>query len=112
MFQVLLASPTRAKEYATMKNVTTEQLSRPESDFDPEVIAVRKQFASVSPLDEIVRQGAQQMLQAAIESEVQDFLAQHADRVDSQGRKLFGNTQVKNGRLESKLEAEATALQK
>jgi len=40
-----------------MKKVTTEQLSRPESELDPEVIAFRKQFDAVSPLDEIVRKG-------------------------------------------------------
>jgi len=49
-----------------MKKVTTEQLSRPESELDPEVLAFRSQFNSVSPLDELVRQGAQQMLQTAV----------------------------------------------
>ena len=63
-----------------MKKVTTEQLSRPESEVDPEVLAFRSQFNSVSPLDELVRQGAQQMLQTAIEIEVQDFLLAHRDR--------------------------------
>jgi len=81
-----------------MKKVTTEQLSRPESELDPEVIAFRKQFDAVSPLDEIVRKGAQQMLQTAVETEVQDFLAAHADRIDEQGRRLV----IGNGFLPSR----------
>ncbi len=80
-----------------MKKVTTEQLSRPESDLDPEVLAFRSQFESVSPLDELVRQGAQQMLQTAIEAEVQDFLLTHSGRVDEQGRRQV----VRNGYLPS-----------
>ena len=70
-----------------MKKVPTDQLSRPESEVDPEVLAFRSQFDSVSPLDELVRQGAQQMLQTAIETEVQDFLLTHSGRVDEQGRR-------------------------
>lgn len=81
-----------------MKKVTTEQLSRPESDLDPEVLAFRSQFNSVSPLDELVRQGAQQMLQTAIESEVQDFLLTHSGRIDDQGRRQV----VRNGYLPSR----------
>lgn len=81
-----------------MQKVTTEQLSRPESELDPEVLAFRSHFNSVSPLDELVRQGAQQMLQAAIESEVQDFLMSHSDRVDNDGRRLV----VRNGHLPSR----------
>lgn len=38
------------------------------------------------------------MLQAAIESEVEDFLAQHADRRDEHGRRQV----VRNGRLPSR----------
>jgi len=48
-----------------------------------------------SPLDVLVREGARKMLQAALESEVQDFLEQHASRVDDQGRRLV----VRNGHL-------------
>ncbi len=81
-----------------MKKVTTEQLSRPESELDPVVISFRKEFDSVSPLDEIVRIGAQQMLQNAIETDVQDFLTVHADRIDKQGRRLL----VGNGILPSR----------
>jgi putative transposase len=48
-----------------------------------------------SPLDVLVREGARKMLQAALESEVQNFLEQHASRVDDQGRRLV----VRNGHL-------------
>ena len=82
-----------------MKKVTTEQLACPESiDVDPEVIAFRKQFEAVSSLDEMVRLGARQMLQSAIEAEVEGFIFQHADRVDDQGRRLV----VRNGYLPSR----------
>ena len=64
-----------------MQKVTTERLTRPESiELDPEVIAFRKQFEAVSSLDEMVRLGAQQMLQSAIEAEVEGFVFQHANR--------------------------------
>lgn len=48
-----------------------------------------------SPLDALVREGARKMLQAALESEVQDFLELHASRVDDQGRRQV----VRNGYL-------------
>ena len=48
-----------------------------------------------SPLDTLVREGARKMLQAALESEVQDFLELHASRVDDQGRRQV----VRNGHL-------------
>ncbi len=66
-----------------------------EEPTDPEVLAFRAAFDGVSPLDELVRQGARQMLQAALESEVQTFLDQHATKVDGQGRRLV----VRNGAL-------------
>jgi hypothetical protein len=49
---------------------------------DSEVIEFRDAFEARSALDEIVREGARQMLQAAIEAEVDGFLVQHADRRD------------------------------
>jgi len=48
-----------------------------------------------SAIDEIARQGAQQMLQAALEAEVADFLAQYANVVDTHGRRVV----VGNGHL-------------
>ena len=78
------------------KKVAPEQLSRPETaEIDPEVLAFRKQFDGISPLDGLVRQGARQMLQTAIEAEVDEFLLAHVDRVDEQGRRRV----VRNGYL-------------
>lgn len=48
-----------------------------------------------SPLDSLVREGARKMLQAALECEVEAFLAQHAVRVDDQGHRQV----VRNGHL-------------
>jgi putative transposase len=48
-----------------------------------------------SAIDEIARQGAQQMLQAALEAEVADFLAQYTNVVDTHGhRVVVGNGQL------------------
>lgn len=51
--------------------------------------------AAASPLDQIVREGARKMLQAALEAEVQDFLKEHQSRTDQQGRRQV----VRNGTL-------------
>lgn len=59
------------------------------------VIGFREVKESGSPLDALVREGARKMLQAALESEVQDFLDLHASRVDVQGRRQV----VRNGYL-------------
>ena len=75
-----------------MKKTTTAARSNPVAN-DPEVVAFRAQFDERSPLDEIVRSGAQQMLQAAIDAEVADFLAEHAGRRDEIGNRLV----VRNG---------------
>lgn len=48
-----------------------------------------------SILDQIVRDGARKMLQAALEDEVNAFLEQHASKVDSEGRRMV----VRNGHL-------------
>jgi putative transposase len=50
---------------------------------------------SRSALDTYVREGARQMLQRALECEVEAFLADHADRTDERGRKQV----VRNGYL-------------
>jgi hypothetical protein len=59
----------------------------------PEVLAVRAD--GNCPLDDLVRRGARQMLQADLESDVQAFHDQHASTVDEQGRRLV----VRNGSL-------------
>jgi len=66
-----------------------------DEQLDPEVISFRTQFDQKSPLDEIVREGARRMLQAAIDAEVDNFIEENKDRCDEQGRRLV----VKNGRL-------------
>jgi transposase-like protein len=76
-----------------MRQVTTEELSGPDAAVDAEVLEFRSQFGQTSPLDELVRQGAQQMLQTAIEAEVDEFLAVHAERRDARGNRLV----VRNG---------------
>jgi len=48
-----------------------------------------------SVLDEIARQGAQQMLQTALETEIAEHLAQFANVVDTEGRRMV----VRNGHL-------------
>jgi len=62
---------------------------------DAEVLAFRTSFEGSSPLDQLVHEGARQMLQAAIDAEVEAFVAQHATRRDDQGRRLV----VRNGHL-------------
>lgn len=65
---------------------------------DAEVIAFREQFGDHSPLDDLVRQGAQKMLQAALESEVDGFVERHSSRRDGKGNRLV----VRNGRTPSR----------
>lgn len=64
-------------------------LENPEvSDLDVEVAGFREQFDGRALLDQVVRQGAQQMLQKAIEAEVHVFLQEHQDLRDDQGKRL------------------------
>ena len=58
------------------------------SDCDGKVARFREELDGRALLDQVVRQGAQQMLQKAIESEVQEFLQEHQDRRDDQGKRL------------------------
>lgn len=82
-----------------MSQIKTDRSSLPvDQDHDPEVLAFRAQFGDRSPLDELVREGAKRMLQAAIDAEVEAFIAQHADRRDDSGRRQV----VKNGSLPSR----------
>jgi len=105
-----LEPPTLGKGYATMRQHTKSTLQSPPEiassgsvkwetsggqEADAEVLAFRAAFDGRSPLDDLVRQGARQMLQAALESEVQAFVDQYATKVDGQGRRLV----VRNGSL-------------
>jgi putative transposase len=79
-----------------MNQTTTDRIATPVGpEPDAEVLAFRAQFDDRSPLDELVREGARRMLQAAIDAEVQAFITQHANRRDQDGRRLV----VKNGSL-------------
>ena len=78
----------------TQATVTMKKVPVSES-VDAEVCDFRAQFNRQSPLDEIVQQGAQRMLQAAVETEVDQFLTEHAAKRDAEGRRLV----VRNGHL-------------
>jgi putative transposase len=72
-----------------MDETTAFDLENPEvSSLDREVASFREQFDGRAMLDQLVRQGAQQMLQSAIEAEVHDFLEQHQGRRDERGNRL------------------------
>ena len=71
-----------------MDETTVFGLENPEINIDGEVARFREQFDGRSPLDQVVRQGAQQMLQKAVEAEVKLFLEEHQDRRDEHGRRL------------------------
>ena len=60
------------------KTTTTKQTVPAPESLDSEVLQFRAQFDQRSPLDEIIRRGAQEMLQAAIDAEVGQFLSKHA----------------------------------
>jgi transposase-like protein len=77
-----------------MSQRTKEKHVTPEvGSTDPEVIAFPSQESAISPLDELVRQGARSMLQAALEAEVDGFLERHSGRRDADGNRLV----VRNG---------------
>jgi putative transposase len=72
-----------------MDETTAFDVENPErSGLDPEVSSFREQFDGRTLLDQLVRQGAQQMLQKAVEAEVEEFLQQHQERRDDQGNRL------------------------
>jgi transposase-like protein len=82
-----------------MSKSTKDSRTAPvDEPLDAEVLQFRAGFESRSPLDEIVREGARRMLQAAIDVEVDDFIASHSDRRDEQGRRVV----VRNGHLPSR----------
>jgi len=79
-----------------MSKTTTQRHDIPvDRQLDPEVLAFRRQFDDRSPLDEIIREGARKMLQAAIDAEVDSFIQDYQHRRDEDGRRLV----VKNGSL-------------
>jgi putative transposase len=84
--------------HGTTTTVGTPARTSANEAIDSEVIEFREAFEARSVLDEIVREGARQMLQAAIEAEVDGFLVQQADRRDACGKRLV----VRNGHLPSR----------
>ena len=81
-----------------MNQTTTFSSVIPEEQGDVEVASFREQFEGCSLLDQVARQGAQRMLQQAIEEEVQAFLQQHDGRRDEAGKRLV----VRNGHQPSR----------
>jgi putative transposase len=82
-----------------MIEITTSDSGMPGvSQVDLEVANFRQQFEGRELLDQLVRRGAQQMLQQAIEAEVQEFLNQHQERRDENGKRLV----VRNGHKPSR----------
>jgi putative transposase len=71
-----------------MNQTTAFRKGIPEEQVDSEVADFREQFEGRGLLDFLVRRGAQQILQQAIEAEVQEFLQQHQDRLDADGNRL------------------------
>ena len=68
-----------------MNKVTSKQPVNP----DPSAtISFQQPFQDASELDAYVRQAARNMIQQAIDLEVQEFLDAHAGRVDAQGRAM------------------------
>ncbi|MCB1696788.1 MAG: IS256 family transposase, partial [Halioglobus sp.] len=59
------------------------------------VIELEGRAGSTDPLTELLRTGARQLLQQAIEAEVQELLAAHSDRLLEDGRAGV----VRNGHL-------------
>jgi transposase-like protein len=77
-----------------MNETTTFDSRKPEANYvDVEVANFREQFEGRELLDQLVRRGAQQILQKAIEAEVEEFLQQHQQRRDRNGNRLV----VRNG---------------
>ena len=73
----------------------------PEEQIDLEVASFQEQFEAREFLDVVVRRGAQQILQQAIEAEVQEFLQQHHERRECR-RPSPGGTQWPPGRAQDR----------
>jgi len=70
----------------------------PNSPLHSNAEACEASFICHSALDQILQQGAQQMLATAIEAEVQQYIEKHSTLLDQSGRRLV----VRNGRLPSR----------
>lgn len=83
----------RGLEGYAMNQTTTFRSGIPEEQVDLEVANFREHFEGRGLLDQVVRRGAQRMLQQAVEAEVQGFLQQQDGRRDEEGKRLV----VRNG---------------
>jgi len=82
-----------------MNETTPSDVENPDvCAIDQEVADFRGQFDGRAMLDQIVRQGAQQLLQKAIETEVRDFLQHYESRRDESGNRLV----VGNGHMRAR----------
>lgn len=77
---VQIQQPGIGQEGYAMSNATKVSESLPvdaveDEPTDPEVFQFRENFDARSTLDELVREGARKMLQAAIDAEVDEFIA-------------------------------------
>ena len=77
---ITIQRPEMGTRYAMSKSTKDSRTAPVDEPLDAEVLQFRAGFESRSPLDEIVREGARRMLQAAIDVEVDDFIASHSDR--------------------------------
>lgn len=88
------AAPRGHGGYAKSQR-TKEQLEMPVVDEqDRETIPFHGHFEGRSALDDLARQGAERVLQMALEEEVDEFLQRHGDRRDDKGNRQV----VRNGR--------------
>ena len=79
-----------------MSKVTKRVTSQPEGESESsDVVRFPTTESTRSVLDELVRRGAQEILQRAIEEEVEEFLISHRERQNARGNRLV----VRNGHL-------------
>jgi len=78
-----------------MRHVSQTRVEMPEGNLEGVAFGTNECSNAASVLDQLIRSGAQKMLQAALEAEVEEFLARYEDRRDSKGRRFV----VRNGHL-------------
>src|SRR5438046_6687057 len=78
----------RGLEGYAMNKTTAFHSVMPEEQVDLEVANFREHFEGSGLLDQVVRRGAQRMLQEAIEAEVQGFLQEQDGRRDEAGKRV------------------------
>jgi len=84
--------------YAMIETTTFDCQMPVGNQVDEEVANFREQFEGRDLLDQLVRRGAQRMLQQAIEAEVKEFVERHQDRRDANGKRLVVHNGYKPSR--------------